>query len=384
VRLLVYTDYVYRRQGDAIYTERAFALFLGRLARELEGVAIAGRLEPRPGAWNYRLPEDVGFLPLPYYPSLSRPLDVARVLIRTLRRFWYALGEADAVWLLGPHPLSIAFAALAAARRKPVALGVRQSTREYARSRHPGRRGLRLALTGLDLAFRLLARRRPVVVVGADLARDYAGARALLQIAVSLVSEADVVPPERAERRSYDGPLTLMTAGRLEAEKNPLLLADVLAALRAEDPRWRLEVYGEGAMGAALAARLDELGVSEAADLRGYLPLDGGLLEAYRESHAFLHVSWTEGLPQVLFEAFAARLPVVATAVGGVSDAVDGAALLVPPGDPAAAAAELSRVAADGELRRRLTERGAEIARRHTLEAECRRVARFLRSLAGG
>ena len=55
-------------------------------------------------------------------------------------------------------------------------------------------------------------------------------------------------------------------------------------------------------------------------------------------SDVFLHVSWTEGVPQVLFEAFAAGLPVVATDVGGVAQAVDGAALLVAPGDALAAA----------------------------------------------
>src|SRR5207248_2132734 len=83
-------------------------------------------------------------------------------------------------------------------------------------------------------------------------------------------------------------------------------LADVLARLRVADPRWRLVVCGEGPLEGALRARLDALGVAEAADLRGYLPLDQGLRDAYRNAHAFLHVSLTEGLPQVLFEAFAA------------------------------------------------------------------------------
>jgi glycosyltransferase involved in cell wall biosynthesis len=378
VRLLVYTDYVYRRRGQAVFTERAFALFLGRLADEVDELTVAGRLEPEPGTWNYRLPEAIRFVPLPYYPSLSRPLGLARVALRSMRRFWAALAEVDAVWLLGPHPLSFAFAGLAAVRRRRIALGVRQSTREYARRRHPDRRGIRLAMSAMESAFRLLGRRCSVVVVGADLARDYAGSRRLLQIAVSLVSEEDIVPPAVAEDRSYDGPLELMTVGRLETEKNPLLLAEILAALRARDPRWRLSVYGEGHMREPLRARLAELGLSEAAELRGYLPLDAGLLEAYRSSHAFLHVSWTEGVPQVLFEAFAARLPVVATAVGGVPDAVGDAALLVAPGSAGDAAAQLARLASDGELRHRLAERGVELVRRQTLDAEGRRTAAFL------
>ena len=102
------------------------------------------------------------------------------------------------------------------------------------------------------------------------------------------------------------------------------------------------------------------------------------LAELYRSSHALLHVSWTEGLPQVLFEAFAAGLPVVATEVGGVPAAVGDAALLVPPGDAEAPARALDRIATDPALRERLTEAGLARVREHTLEAEARRVAEFL------
>ena len=86
----------------------------------------------------------------------------------------------------------------------------------------------------------------------------------------------------------------------------------------------------------------------------------------------------TEGAPQVILEAFAARLPVVATAVGGVSDLVAERGLLAPPGDPAAAAAALACMVADADLRNRLVEAGHRTAAAHTLQAECRRLARFL------
>ena len=120
--------------------------------------------------------------------------------------------------------------------------------------------------------------------------------------------------------------------------------------------------------------------MADRAELRGYVPLDGGLDDLYRASHALLHVSWTEGVPQILFEAFAAGLPVVATAVGGVAEAVGADALLVPPGDAAAPAEALQRLAEDPELRERLAAGGLERVREHTLEAECARVAAFLQA----
>jgi glycosyltransferase involved in cell wall biosynthesis len=174
----------------------------------------------------------------------------------------------------------------------------------------------------------------------------------------------------------------VLSVGRLEQEKNPLLLAEIIALLCAADPRWRLLVCGEGPLEDDLRRRLSELGVADRVDLLGYVPHDQGLREIYRSSHALLHVSWTEGLPQVLFEAFAARLPVVATAVGGVPAAAGDAALLVEPGDAHQPVAALTRVAGEPELRRRLTEAGAQRVASHTLEAEAGRVARFLAARA--
>ena len=128
-----------------------------------------------------------------------------------------------------------------------------------------------------------------------------------------------------------------------------------------------------------LRERLRELGVADRAELLGYLPIHGGLMDRYRSVNAFLHVSWTEGMPQVLLEAFAAGTPVVATAVGGVPEAAGDAALLIPPGrSRRGRAAALGRIAADPELRRELVAKGIERVRGRTLEAESARVARFL------
>jgi glycosyltransferase involved in cell wall biosynthesis len=380
MRLAVYTDYKYRRDADGVYAEKAFTLFLGRLAHDLDGLVLLGRLDPRPGRWHYRLPPSVTFVPLPWYPTLARPLAAAPAMVRSIRRFWRVLDGVDVVWLLGPHLLSLAFMAVAALRRKRVVLGVRQDLPRYVASRHPYRRTLRVVALILEGVWRMLARRHSIIVVGPDLERRYRRARAVLGVYVSLVEERAVEDAAREGARDYSGELSVLAVGRLEREKNPLLLADALALLRESEPRWRLVVCGDGPMREELVQRLDRLGVREYADLRGYVAMDGGLTRFYRECHLFLHVSRTEGMPQVLFEAFAARLPVVATAVGGVPRAADGCALLVPPGDASAAAGQLRSLARDQSLRERLTQAGAARVRRHTIEAESRRVADFLRS----
>ncbi len=379
VRLAVYTDYAYHRVGDQVFAERAFALFLGRLAGELDRLVLVGREAPAASRARYAVGAGVELVSLPYYRRLTEPAAVLRSSVQSLARFWRALRGVDGVWLLGPHPLAIAFAALAAVRRKRVVLGVRQDTRAYVQSRHPGRRSLRVAAAVLDAAWRGLARRFPVVVVGHEIAAQYARAGALLEITVSLVTERDLVSPEVALGRSYAEELRVISVGRLETEKNPLLLADVLARLRQDGDRWRLVVCGEGAMEPLLEDRLRELGVADRAELCGYVPYGPKLLDLYRQSHVLLHVSWTEGVPQVLVEAFAAGLPVVATDVGGVATAVGEAARLIPAGDASAAASQLQAIAADPALRERLVRAGHEHAAARTATAEVKRVADFVR-----
>jgi glycosyltransferase involved in cell wall biosynthesis len=372
VRLAAYTDYVYKQRDGQVYAQRAFAVFLSRLASEVESLAITGRLDPEPGESYYRLPDEVEFVPLPHYASLASPLSALPAMVRSLGSFWRLLGRVDGAWLLGPYPLSFVFVLLAALRRRRVFLGVRQDWPTYVRSRHPSSRPLQSVAWLMEAAWRALARLYPVVVVGPELARNYSAARAVLPVTVSMVDEEDI-----AEARAPGSGFTVLSVGRLETEKNPLLLADVLAGLRARDPRWRLVVAGEGPMRSELEERLASLGVADGADLLGYVPVDAGLHELYRSADLFLHVSWTEGLPQVLFEAFAARLPIVATAVGGVPEATGGAALLVPPGDAGAAVDAVARLADDDELRARLVEAGVERVRQHTTTAEIRKVARF-------
>jgi glycosyltransferase involved in cell wall biosynthesis len=377
-RVAVYTDHLFWRRDGELYSDRSFPGFVARMAPMLGDLVFLARVDPTPGEAQHRLPPDTEVVELPWVETLSSPLDVVRMMAGSVRRFWRVLDRVDAVWLVGSYLVSFVFAALAAMRGKRVVLGVRQDLPQYARGRYPGRRWIHLVADALEGVFRLLARVFPIAVVGPGLARNFRGARSLLELSVSLVGESDIVSREEALARSYDGELTILSVGRLDPEKNPLLLADVLAKLNDGSERWRLVVCGDGPLEEELAKRLSELGISEQAELRGYVALEDGLLPLYRESNVFLHVSWTEGLPQVLFEGFASGLPIVATAVGGVPDGVGAAGLLIPPGDPDAAVAALRRVASERELREQLVERGLERARAHTIESECGRLAAFI------
>lgn len=385
-RLGIYADAVYpivqTPDGPRISVDRASLIFACEVGRRFRETLLFGRASPTNTASDYLLPQGVKLVELPHYGSLYRLLDVGRATLGTLVGMWRGLGRIDTVWAWGPHPFSLVLIALAVARRKRVVLCIRQETLPYYRSRLPNRRWLPVLgpIWMLEAAYRLLARRLPTTVVGPGIARRYGGERpSLLPMKISLVEASDVAHP--GPDRDWGDKITLLTVGRLEPEKNPLLLVEALGRLERDHPgRYRAVWIGRGRLERAVLDRAAELRLSEMLDLRGYVPFGPELLELYRRAHVFVHVSLTEGMPQVLVEALAMGTPVIATDVGGVRALLDEgrAGLLVRPGDVEELVAAIQRLVGDPGLRKAIVTHGLEIARHSTIEVEAERVARFV------
>ena len=384
MRLGVYSDLAYRVDGELVSTHQAFIRFVTSLPPRVDEVVLFGRVDPQPGRSHYVLPsERVRLVPLPHYPSVTDLRGQARALRGTVGAFAAEASRLDAAWIFGPHPMAVALALAARRRGVPLFLGVRQDYPEYIRNRLPSRAWAPAVpvAVALERTFRALARRSPAVVLGEELARKYrrAGAKTL-STGFSLIGETDLVAVEEALARPWNGEIAVLSVGRLAREKNPLLLLDILARLRERGP-WRLIVAGDGPLAPALEERAAELGIAHAVEFRGYVRSGPELWRLYREAHAFLHVSLTEGLPQVLWEAQAAGLPVVATDVGGVRGALgESGAPLVPPADVEAAAVALERLRDDVALREGTIRAGSENAARETLDVQLDRIAAFFRA----
>jgi glycosyltransferase involved in cell wall biosynthesis len=382
-QLGIYVDDVYSVTNvegvERLATDRSFMLFAAEVASHFGALVVFGRRSDAGETVDHLLPEGTQFVELPFYTDLLELGSVAAAGPGTARAMWSGLDLVDAVWVFGPHPLGLLLVAMALLRRKPVVLGVRSDTAAYYRSRLSGRRAAAAgaAATMLDGAYRLLARGLPLTVVGTDLARGYPGPR-VLPMTVSLVREQDLgAPPER----DWSGRIALLSVGRLDREKNPLLLVELMQLLESAEPgRFQLHVAGTGPLAGPLEAAAEAAGVGENVRLLGYVPSGDRLLDLYRRAHVFVHVSLTEGVPQVLVEAFAAGAAVVATDVGGVGAAADdgGAALLVPPGRPDELARAVRALVEDAELRGRLVRRGLELADELTLERQARSTADFI------
>ena len=117
-----------------------------------------------------------------------------------------------------------------------------------------------------------------------------------------------------------DAPL-LLYAGRLEGQKDPLLLVRALAALRARRPDAHLLIAGEGGLLAATRTEVQALGIGPAATFLGTVPR-AELARLMHAADALLITSAFETGPTVGLEALASGLPVVTTDVGEVASVV--------------------------------------------------------------
>ena len=187
------------------------------------------------------------------------------------------------------------------------------------------------------------------------------------------------VHAHRAERDSVraelgvgpDEVLALTVANLRENKRYPDLLAAARRVIDAGAPV-RFAAAGQGPLEAEITALHAELGLGDRFALLGYRADAQRLLAG---ADLFVLASGHEGLPVAVMEAFALGVPVVATAAGGmaeaVTDGVDG--LLVEPRDPSALAAAIER-AVDPALRGRLAEGAAAAGEGYSAAASVARI----------
>jgi glycosyltransferase involved in cell wall biosynthesis len=187
-------------------------------------------------------------------------------------------------------------------------------------------------------------------------------------------------PREAASAKDSPAPLRMLFVGRVVFQKGLDVLLAALGQLP-KDAEFHLEIIGDGDRRPALEAEAARLGLAERIIFAGWCDR-AKIAERYLAADLFVFPSRDEGMPNVVLEAMASGLPIVATRIAGSEELVrEGEnGCLVPPGDPAALATALGRLLADPSLRLAMGRASRErVEREYTWPRVAESYVQFLR-----
>ncbi|HEX2706717.1 MAG TPA: glycosyltransferase, partial [Solirubrobacterales bacterium] len=303
-------------------------------------------------------------LEIPFYEGMRLGVPGLPDLVEAL-----AEGGYDLVHVTAPGPAGIAATLLSRVTGVPHLASYHTELAAYARMRS-GDDGLeaiaRMGLGAFYGAPRIVLSPSPsadasLIGLGTDPARIGRWERGVD------VSRFD---PVKADPNAYPGEIKILYAGRLTREKGVDLLAESFLRAHRADPRLHLLLAGGGPEEEELRARL-----GEHATFLGWLAGED-LACAYASADVFLFASSTDTYGQVILEAAASGLPVVAVAEGGPAALIENrhTGLLCRP-DPDHLAGALLQLASAPLLRRQLGAAGAHVARTRSWERSMGQLA---------
>src|ERR1044071_1449514 len=181
------------------------------------------------------------------------------------------------------------------------------------------------------------------------------------------IPEAARLAHDEPETRHKTG-RTLLAMGRLAYEKGFDLLLQAFALIAKRQPRWCLQIWGEGPVRSELEHCASALGLRERVQFGGFTKYP---FKVMRQADLFVVPSRCEGFSNVLAEAMACGLAVVSFDCPSgprhiVRDGIDGR--LVPPPDVPAMAATLERLMEDEQERQRLAVNALKSVERFGIE----------------
>jgi glycosyltransferase involved in cell wall biosynthesis/predicted metal-dependent phosphoesterase TrpH len=269
-------------------------------------------------------------------------------------------GRYDLIHVCSPGPSAIAAVLVARAMETPLVGSYHTELATYA--------GLRSGSTSLELAAAMALSAfygQCRLILSPSSAAD--GALEALGIPLQRVGRWDRgvdtarFDPARRDAGLFGDSISVLYAGRVAEEKNIDLLAESFEQAHARDPRLHLVIAGDGPESGRLRARL-----GERATWLGWLEGDA-LATAYASADMFCFASITDTFGQVVLEAQASGLPVLAADAGGPRDLInaDVDGLLREP-TPEAFSAAILDLAASPLLRERLGQAAVRSAAERT------------------
>ncbi|MCM3453728.1 glycosyltransferase [Heyndrickxia oleronia] len=161
-----------------------------------------------------------------------------------------------------------------------------------------------------------------------------------------------------------NGGIKFICVARLVNQKNHFTLLKAFSVVNKKIPTSTLLLAGDGELMEELKKAAIKLNISKHVVFLGNVENIPMLLQT---SDIFVLSSIYEGLPMTILEAMGAKLPVIATRVGGLPDIVKGNGILVEPNDSNGLASAMIQLAGDKHLRQKMGCLGFEMSKKYDI-----------------
>jgi glycosyltransferase involved in cell wall biosynthesis/predicted metal-dependent phosphoesterase TrpH len=310
-----------------------------------------------------RLPT-VAEVDVPFYPGLRVGVPSIPELAETLSHPGY-----DLIHVASPGPAGVAATAIAHIAGTPIVGSYHTELAAYAGIRSGDAR----LEVGARVALRLFCRQCSIVLSPSPSADESLAGLGVERTRVARWVrgvDLDLYDPALRDSAAYPGEIKVLYAGRMAMEKGIDLLAESFLRARERDPRLHLLLAGGGPEAETLRSRL-----GDAATFLGWLDRES-LARAYASADMFIFCSRTDTFGQVILEAQASGLPVVAVAEGGpLSLIAHGHTGWLCPPDPESLPGAVAQLAASPFLRERIASAAISGLEGRTWDAALRQLA---------
>lgn len=305
-------------ENDKIHHGIASSAFFDKIAEFFESIVLVA---PHRDLVNNRKLNVVRKDNITYYliPFYSDPIDFFKKLVfnlyPALKGMWLALGRCDVCLLMFPNPFLPFIYTLALLRRKKIVLFAAGTWVVTARHLKPGLSSyLKKAMVFLYERFHLfMVKRYPTITTHPYLNLNLQH----VQFGFTSKIKAEEIPPYRKPsltRKTTD----ILFVGRLSEAKGIFVLLEAFKQIRAKRDDITLHIVGDGYLSENVRKFVDENNLNSSVFMYGKVKWDT-IKNMYAQMNIFVLSSYTEGVPNVVFEAMYHSLPVVATRVGAMS-----------------------------------------------------------------
>ena len=310
--------------NDIVYSSDIFLTFFQKIFKNRK-INVIGRLSSNKFNPSHCLDNNWSLTPLTYYKSIFKLLLVFPFFIfKNNKRINSFTENIDILFISPSGPLSVFMLKKIRKKNKKVVLFIRQDTRKLISIKNNNNFAARILANLIETYIEKFVQnysKATVFTFGGEIYKRYLGlSSSTFSIADSRYNISDILNTNDLKDKSYTK-LKLLYVGRLAPGKGLEFLIKCLSKINHFE--FTLTVVGDGTIKEDLIQLVKNLNLTNKIKFKGYIHFSKNLLNEYSSHDIFIMPSFSEGLPQVVFEAMSRGIIVVASNVGGIPDQIE-------------------------------------------------------------